>query len=106
MPYTIYSSDSHTVLAVSPVTDSNSAVPGTPISLTGATTAEVRFSPQGRPAYTGQGTVTMGTSAVNYKPAAADLQPSGRVEVQVSITYSDGSVLPLQPILLQILEAL
>lgn len=105
MPITVWENDSHTVWAISPVTDSNSAVPGTPISLTGATTATVRFSPQGRPAYTGAGTVTMGTSAVNYKPAPADLQPSGRVEVQVNITYSDGSILPLQPLLFQIMEA-
>ena len=105
MPYTVYASDTHTIFEISPVTDSNSAVPGTPISLTGATTATVRFAPQGRPAYTGQGTVTMGTSAVNYKPAPADLVPSARVEVQVNITYSDGSVLPLQPLIFQIMEA-
>ena len=105
MPITVFTSDTHTVWQISPVTDANSAIPGTPISLTGATTAAVRFQPQGRPAYTGTGTATMGTSAVNYHPSPGDLQATPRVEVQVSITYSDGSVLPLQPLLFQIMEA-
>ena len=106
MPITVFTTDTHTLWQISPVTDSNSASPGSPISLTGATTAVVRFAPQGRPSYTGQGTVTMATGSVNYHPAPADLQPSARVEVQVSVTYADGSVLPLQPLVYQIVEAL
>ena len=105
MPITVYTTDTHTVWQITPVTDSNSASPGTPISLTGATTATVRFVPQGRPAYSGQGTATMGVSAVNYKPAPADLQPTPRAEVQVTVVYSDGTELPLQPLIFQIAEA-
>ena len=105
MALTVFTSDTHTVWQISPVTDTNSSVPGSPISLLGATSATVRFLPQGRPAYTGQGTTTMGTSSVNYHPASTDLQATQRVQVQVTVLYSDGSALPLQPLVFQILEA-
>lgn len=103
--FVVYTTDTSTVWQFSPVTDSNSAIPGTPISLTGATGAQLRFAPQSGAPYTGAGSVTISASTVDYVPAPADLKPSTRCEVQLSIEYGSATR-PMQPVVFQIIEAL
>lgn len=98
MAIPVFSNDTRTTWQISPVTDSNSAVPGTLISLEGATGAVVRFLPENLPAFTGTGTATIGSTTVNYKPSVADLAIPGPTEVQVSVQFTDGTLLPLQPL--------
>lgn len=113
MQNTLFSTDTHTVLQLTPVTDQDSAVPGTPVSLTGAISATTRWQlapPAGvaGSGVTGTGTATIAAPYVNYKPSVADLNPPtfGVYELQLTIVYSDGSELPCQSTTVQIVQAI
>ncbi|MGB6771181.1 MAG: hypothetical protein WBF51_04170 [Candidatus Dormiibacterota bacterium] len=109
--YTILSADTHTVFNIAPVQDTNSASPGSPISLTGAVSAATRWQLQNgtAPAFSGTGTAAIVSPNVTYKPSAApsgDLgSPPGLYLVYLLITYSDGTVLPAQPFLVNLLAS-
>ena len=106
MAYPMWSTDDHTVWVVTPVADQNSANPGTPISMTGASGATIRIQVNDYPAFTGAGTATIVNSQVNYKPAPSDLQTPGSAQVQVNILFTDGSILPAQPVSFEFYPAL
>ena len=105
MPYTVISSDTHTVWVVSPVADANSANPGSPISLTGAVSAAVEFVQGSKPPVAGTGSASIGTGTVIYRPSPLDISVPGPMQAWFSITFSDGSVLPLQPIPITVFPA-
>ncbi len=105
MPYTVISSDTHTVWVVSPVTDANSANPGSPISLTGAVSAAVELVQGNKPPVAGTGTAAIASGAVTYKPSPLDLSVPGPMQAWFTITFSDGSVLPLQPVPITVFPA-
>jgi len=107
----IFSNDTKTILTITPEYDRNSASPGSLVSLTGATSAAVVFQNTATGAFfTGTGTATI-TTTINYKPSVADLNspnapaPGGMYALYVTVTYSDGSTLPLQPAQIQIVTA-
>jgi len=107
----IFSNDTRTTLTITPKYDQNSASPGSLVSLTGAVSAAVVFQNTATATFfTGTGVATV-TTTVNYKPSSADLNapnvpaPGGVYALYVTVTYSDGSTLPLQPDLIQIVTA-
>lgn len=103
--YTILSNDSHTIFNIAPTQDANSASPGSPISLTGATTAATRWvlANGTAPAFSGTGTPAIVSPNVTYKPSSGDLgSPPGLYLIYLDITYSDGSVLCAQPFMLNL----
>ncbi len=106
MAYPAWSSDSHTVWLITPIADQNSANPGTPIDMTGASGATIRIELDNYPAFTGAGTATIVNSQVQYKPAPTDLAKPGSAQVQVNIIFSDGSILPAQPVSFEFYPAL
>ena len=105
MPYTVISNDTHTVWIISPVADANSANPGSPISLTGAVSASVMFVQATKPPVAGTGSASIGTGTVVYKPSPLDISVPGTMQAWFSVTFSDGSVLPLQPIPITVFPA-
>ncbi len=106
VPQIIYSTDTHTVFQVEPV----SAVTGEPLSLVGAVACTARFAlatgGPGGPGTSGTGVGTISATA-NYKPSVADLaQAPGIYDVQVSVQFADGSNWPLVPFQIDLRAAL
>lgn len=106
MAYPMFSTDDHTAWLITPIADQNSANPGTPIDMTGASGATVRIQVENYPAFTGAGVATIVSSKVQYKPASSDLAKPGSAQVQVNIEFSDGSILPAQPVSFEFYPAL
>jgi hypothetical protein len=106
MAYPAWSSDTHTAWSITPLADQNSANPGSPIDMTGASGATVRIQVENYPAFTGSGVATIVSSKVQYKPAPTDLAKPGSAQVQVNIEFSDGSILPAQPVSFEFYPAL
>ena len=106
MAYPLFSNDTHSILVITPIADQNSANPGSPIDMTGASGATVRIQVENYPAFTGAGTASIVSSKVQYKPAPTDLAKPGAAQVQINIEFSDGSILPAQPVSFEFYPAL
>ncbi len=106
MAYPAWSSDTHTAWSITPIADQHSANPGSLIDMTGASGATIRIQVQDYPAFTGAGVATIVSGTVQYKPATTDLATPGSAQVQVNIEFTDGSLLPAQPVQFEFYPAL
>lgn len=108
----LLSNDTHTVLVISPLYNAQSADPNSPVDMTGAISVAVVFQLEtDGPTFEGTGLATIVSGLINYKPSVADLNPpnvpspGGLYALYCTVTFSDGTDLPLWPDYVQITTA-